>query len=180
MTTRKRSTHRWCAVELVCFFLIIRIVARDVESIVAEPPVLDKKRQVALTEQLFALMDHYFRNEQWLRTKPDNWTEGGVMPDVRRGMLLTSGGRGGQWVAHSVVSNQLARGSKLSFVYDFVADAAGFDAMKYVLDAARGPLREDLDEDEFAALYGIPRYLRFKPASTRKVRQYDIWADIYA
>ena len=177
---RKRSTHRWRAVELVCFFLIIRIVARDVESIVAVPPCLGQKRQVALTEQLFALMDHYFRNEQWLRTKPDNWTEGGVMPDVRRGMLLTSGGRGGQWVAHSVISNQLARGSKLSFVYDFVADAAGFDAMSYVLDAAREPLREDLDEDEFAALYGIPRYLRFKHASTRKVRQYDIWADIYA
>ena len=135
---------------------------------------------MALTEQLFALMDHYFRNEQWLRSKPDTWTEGGVMPDVRQGMLLSSGSRGGQWVAYSVISNQLARGSKLSFVYDFVADAAGFDAMKYVLDAGREPLREDLDEAEFAALYGIPRYLRFKHATTRKVRQYDIWADIYA
>ena len=124
--------------------------------------------------QLYGLLDHYFKNEEWLRTKPDDWTEGGIMQDLRRGMLLTSGGRGGQWVASSVVSNQLQRGHKLSFVYDFMACAAGFGSIRYVLDAARKPLREDLDEEDFAAMYGIPRRLRFKHAAARKVRLHDV------
>ena len=102
------------------------------------------------------------------------------MPGIRRGMLLTAEGQGGRWIAHSMVANQLARGTKLSFVYDFVAGAADFSSLKYTLDAARKPLSSDLDDEDFAALYGISRLLRFKRAVPRKVWQHDVWTDIYA
>ena len=206
-------------------------------------------KEVPLSE-LYALLDHYFKNEQWLRTKPDGWAEGGVMPFIRRGMLLTAEGQEGRWIAHGMVANQLARGiraatkpqismkcnhrelitcsrcplsshslsfvpmrslvfsyhsngkyhlllvlrfpgwllserplpsrrgTKLSFVYDFVTGSADFTSLKYTLDAARKPLR-DLDDDDFAALYGISRRLRFKLAAPRKPWQHDVWTDIY-
>ena len=102
------------------------------------------------------------------------------MPSIRNGMLLTVGGHGGHRVAYNMVFGQLARGSKLSFVYDFVAGAGDFSASKFTLDAARKPLRGDLDEDEFKAMYGVSRFLRFKPAAPRKAWQYDVWSDLYA
>ena len=129
--------------------------------------------------ELYALLDHYFRNEQWLQTKPDGWTEGGEMPGIRSGMLLTTEGQGGRWIAHSLVQNQIARGRRLSFVYDFVNGTADISSLQFTLDAARSPLRTDLDDDDFEALYGISRRLFFKLAAPRKVWQHDVFADIY-
>ena len=57
--------------------------------------------------------------------------------------------------------------------------SADFSSLKYTLDAARKPLRSDLDDDDFAALYGISRRLRFKLATPRKPWQHDVWTDIY-
>ena len=76
--------------------------------------------------------------------------------------------------------NLFSRGAKLSFVYDFVSGKADFSSLKYTLDAARKPLRTDLSEEDFTALYGISRRLAFKPSAPRKQWQHDAWADVYA
>ena len=75
---------------------------------------------------------------------------------------------------------QLARGAKLSFVYDLVTGAAEFSSLQYTLDAAKPPLRTDLDDDaEFESLYGISRRLRFRLAVPRKAWRRDVFTDIY-
>ena len=78
-----------------------------------------------------------------------------------------------------MVQNQVARGHRLSFVYDFVNGAADLTSLQFTLDAARSPLRTDLDDDDFKALYGISRRLSFKLAAPRKVWQHDVFADTY-
>ena len=95
-------------------------------------------------------------------------------------MLSTAEGQAGRWIAHSMVTCQLARGARLSFVYDFVSGKAAFSSLKYTLDAARKPLRTDLGDEDFTALYGISRRLAFKPAEPRKRWQQDAWTNVYA
>ena len=68
------------------------------------------EKQVPVSE-LYAILDHYFNNDQWMSTKQEGWTEGGVMPSIARGMLLTAEGQAGRWIAHGLVTGQLARGA---------------------------------------------------------------------
>ena len=68
------------------------------------------RRKVPVSE-LYAILDHYFNNDQWMSTKQEGWTEGGVMPSIARGMLLTAEGQAGRWIAHGLVTGQLARGA---------------------------------------------------------------------
>ena len=102
------------------------------------------------------------------------------MKGIRRGIQSSVGATGGRWAANSIFYQQLARGAKLSFVYDLVTGTAEFSSLKYTLDAAKPPLRTDLDEDaEFESLYGISRRLRFRHAVPRKAWRNDVFTDIY-
>ena len=138
------------------------------------------KREVPLAE-LYTILEQFFRSDHWLRAQStDGWADGGVMKGIRRGIQSSVGATGGRWVANSIFYQQLARGAKLSFVYDLVTGAAEFSSLKYTLDAAKPPLRTDLDDDaEFESLYGISRRLRFRHAVPRKAWRHDVFTDIY-
>ena len=137
------------------------------------------KMQTPLSE-IHGLMDHYFRKEHWLSKFPEPWTEGGALWSISRGMKLTAQGNGARWIASSMVHTQLARGAKLSFVYDFLAGSSvAFSSLRYILDAARAPLHTDLSDEEFVKVYGLSRRLSFKAAGTRKVPQHNLWDGVY-
>ena len=102
------------------------------------------------------------------------------MCGIARGMKFTAECNGARWIANSIVCNQIQRGTKLSFVFDFISGStAGFSSLRYTLDAARAPLHTDLTDEEFLMVYGLSRKLSFKVAAPRKVSSHDIWAGIY-
>ena len=72
--------------------------------------------------------------------------------------------------------SRLATSKKLLYVYDFCTCHTEFDNLRFVLDAARPPLKADLKS--FKSVYGLPATMEF----SRRVRapySCDWWASVY-
>ena len=53
------------------------------------------------------------------------------MCGIARGMKFTAECNGARWIANSIVCNQIQRGTKLSFVFDFISGStAGFSSLR--------------------------------------------------
>ena len=113
------------------------------------------------------------QSERLAREELDDWGHGGVMPKHPKSMQSTKS------LADRCVHSQLARGEKLSFVYDFVGAGRPFSSLNFVHNAARKPLQEWLPSEEFEQTYGLPQRLCFKAASERPPAGADYWSDLY-
>ncbi len=72
---------------------------------------------------------------------------------------------------------RVASGSPLLFVWDMVTTDASFEALKFVLDAARPPLKECV---EFEKTYnGFSRHLSFAPRQRRTPTVVNIFEGVY-
>ena len=72
--------------------------------------------------------------------------------------------------------SRMAMRKKLLYVYDFCTCHTEFDNLRFVLNAARPPLKADLKH--FKSVYGLPATLEF----SRRVRApytCDWWATVY-
>ena len=117
------------------------------------------------------------QSERLAREEPDDWGHGGVMPQHFKSKSMQST----KSLADRCVHSQLARGEKLSFVYDFVGAGRPFSSLNFVHNAARKPLQEWLPSEEFEQTYGLPQRLCFKAASEqRPAAEHDYWTDLYA
>ena len=69
---------------------------------------------------------------------------------------------------------------RLSFVFDFVpCEAATFDELLFIRDAARAPLRQ-VDDATFQLTYGLPRRLEFQTHRPREALQADLLSNVYS
>ena len=89
----------------------------------------------------------------------DDWSRGGFVFRVAKSMK-SSPHCAVKSLVDGRIHTQLARNSKLSFVYDFVDGASKFDSLNYVRDAARKPLQDGLSSEEFVQLYYRPSACR--------------------
>ena len=120
------------------------------------------------------------QSERLSREEPastEDWSRGGVMPRVAKSMQTSA--RSAKSMADRCVHSQLARGDKISFVYDFVDSSRPFSSLNFVHNAGRKPLQEFLPSEDFAQLYGLPQRLCFKAASERPAAEHDYWTDLY-
>lgn len=106
---------------------------------------------------------------------PDGWFTGGVMQKLTNKMTQ-SNTSGVYKAALESNSNRSVLGNPLHFVYDIVGAETRFEALKYVLDAAQPPLRNDTN---FEKIYGLPRHLRFQMKTTRVGVDVDIFESVY-
>ena len=121
------------------------------------------------------------QNERLAREEPaspEDWSRGGVMPQVSKSMQTNA--RCAKALADRCVHTQLARGEKISFVYDFVDCSQPFSSLNFIHNAARKPLQELLASGTFEQTYGLPQRLCFKDASERPAAEHDYWTDLYA
>ena len=69
---------------------------------------------------------------------------------------------------------------KLSFVFDFIpCEAATFDELHFIRDAARAPL-QTIDDATFQLTYGLPRRLEFQTHRPREALQADLLSTVYS
>jgi hypothetical protein len=127
--------------------------------------------------QMYLLLNDAFQKERTLAANPDGWCDGGAMPRLSRAMGAFA--FAARHLADDLLMAQLRRGSKISYVYDFVSCPAKIDCLRFVIDARRSPLRTTASSREFFAEYGLERKLRFQVATPRKVLAHDLWSDIY-
>ena len=73
---------------------------------------------------------------------------------------------------------RLGTNQKLRFVYDLATCDTPFANLEYLHDAMRRPT-EQLSDEGFSALYGIPRRLAFRPSAVRLPYRSDWWASVY-
>ena len=74
----------------------------------------------------------------------------------------------------------MARRGKLSFVFDFIpCEAATFDELHFIRDAARAPL-QTVDADTFQLTYGLPRRLEFQTHRPREPLEADLLSTVYS
>ena len=76
------------------------------------------------------------------------------------------------------VYNRIDLRANLNFVYDLVTASTSFSDLKFVLDAARCPMR-DLPNELFKVTYGLTKELSFKLAEKRDVHPTDLWSVLY-
>ena len=112
------------------------------------------------------------------RSEDDSWCQGGAMRRIQ-GSMSRSGAAAKSFASHHTYS-RLSMNEKLSFVYDLVAPQRPFESLTFVLNAAQKPLRGHLDHADFLATHGLPKTLRFQPASVRPSAEHDWWSAIYA
>jgi hypothetical protein len=108
----------------------------------------------------------------------DHWSRGGFVFQVAKRMK-SSPHCAVKSLVDCRIHTQLARRSKLSFVYDFVDSTRKFDSLNYVRDAARKPLQDRLSSEEFVQLYGLPKTLCFVAAAERATAPHNYWGDLY-
>ena len=73
---------------------------------------------------------------------------------------------------------RLSGGMPLLFVWDLVPCGAPFDALKFVVDAARPPL-DKLPDAEFFKTYGLSRTISWSLRGQREDRPNNIFEGIY-
>lgn len=68
----------------------------------------------------------------------------------------------------------------LSFVFDFVpCESTEFGDLRFLHDASRTPLQQDLDDEIFEMAYGLSRRLRFWRHRPREPLQQDLLSTVY-
>ena len=107
----------------------------------------------------------------------DDWSRGGFIFRVSKRMK--SSPHCAKSLVDARIHTQLARSSKLSFVYDFVDGTRTFDSLNYVRNASQKPLQDRLSSEEFVQLYGLPKTLCFVAAAERAASDHDYWGDLY-
>ena len=76
------------------------------------------------------------------------------------------------------VRQRLRYGNHVHFVYDLVPATTSLQDLKFVLNAARPPLR-GVTDPEFKEIYGLNKILQFKNAEPREVVPSDLWSILY-
>ena len=76
------------------------------------------------------------------------------------------------------VRQRLRHGNHVHFVYDLVPPTTSLQNLKFVLNAARAPLR-GVSNTEFKEVYGLSKTLKFKDAEPREVTPSDLWSTLY-
>ena len=76
------------------------------------------------------------------------------------------------------IYRRLSSNEGLQFVYDLIHVPTPFQSLKFTIDAGRAPLR-NLDDEQFALVYGLPKKLAFKRAETRETFPSDLWSVLY-
>ena len=76
------------------------------------------------------------------------------------------------------IRQRLRYGNHVHFVYDLVPTSSSLQDLKFVLNAARPPLR-GIRDLEFQDIYGLSKTLKFKNAEPREIAPSDIWSILY-
>ena len=115
--------------------------------------------------------------DEGARGEEDAWCEGGVMRRMQK--LMLGSGTAAKSFANSHAYARLSANEKSLFVYDLVDTTRAFSSLNWVLNAGRKPLREQLCDEEFQALHGLPKSLKFEAASARPAQEHDLWSQLY-
>lgn len=128
--------------------------------------------EVTPMAMIYGILDKTFQQTNAI---PDGWFKGGVMQKLTKKMTK-SNTSGVYKVAIESNASRTIIGEPLRFVYDIVGADTNFKDLKYILDAAQLPLRDD---PNFEKVYGITRHLCFKPKHERVVLDVDMFEHIY-
>ena len=105
---------------------------------------------------------------------PDfEWWNGGCMQKLSKKPLMQC-----LQTVHATVCANLQEKQHLLFLYDVISCGTVVN-MKFVVDAARFPLDEDLTDAAFERKYGLNKTLQFKCAEPRMHVKTDWWSAIY-
>ena len=80
-------------------------------------------------------------------------------------------------IALETHTTRASNGKSLLFVWDLVATDADFKAMKYILDAANGPLRSHTTK--FEEIHGLSRYLEIRTMKKRVPLEMNMFEGLY-
>ena len=131
--------------------------------------------------RVYELLEHHFRHEMDAcsdsQDGEDSWWTGGAMQRLASAMANVEG-YAAVSVANDYQASRLQANESILFVYDFATCETGFDALRFVCDAGRKPLKP-LGAEAFEETFGLPRELQFVPRRAREKWTQDWWAGVY-
>ena len=127
--------------------------------------------------KIYAILEKVHRQDVLADTSlpQEGWYKGGVMHRMASSMGR-SAARDAYKIALESHAARASLGKPLLFVWDLVACDAPYGCLKYVLDAARPPMRERPD---FESVHGLGQYLKFEMRKRRVPVETDMFEKVY-